>query len=365
MFQKIKYYSLDKIKEKKATYNIIFGLRSNGKTYAVLKEGLLNYVNHKKQLAIVRRWKEDFVGKRGQAMFEALLDNDEVTKATKGEYNTIVYYASKWYLGRSHEDGTIEKDDRPFAFGFSLSDMEHDKSTSYPDINIIMFDEFISRMGYLKDEFVIFVNVISTIIRGRTDCSIYMLGNTVNKYCPYFQEMGLKHISKMKPGDIDVYTYGESELKVAVEYAEPLKKGKKNNDYFFAFDNPKLKMITSGAWEIDIYPHLPIKYKPKNVLFQYFIKFNSVILHCEIIYIDKQLFTYIHEKTTPIRDEEKDIIYTTEAHSGFNYRRNILRPVDSLDKKILKHFKDYKVFYQNNEVGEVIRNYLLWCGNKN
>ena len=33
---KIKFYSLDAILEKKAQYNIIFGERSNGKTFSVL-----------------------------------------------------------------------------------------------------------------------------------------------------------------------------------------------------------------------------------------------------------------------------------------------------------------------------------------
>lgn len=364
--KKVKYYSLDKIKAKDATYNVIFGLRSNGKTYACLKEGLKGYINNKKQFAIIRRWKEDFVGKRGQAMFEALVSNGEVAKLTGEEYDSIVYYASKWYLGKRQEDGKVVRCEDPFCFGFALSDVEHDKSTSYPDVNMIVFDEFISRIGYLTDEFVLFINVISTIIRGRTDCKIYMLGNTVNKYCPYFKEMGLNHIAKMQPGDIDVYTYGDSALRVAVEYAEPLKKSKKDdNSYFFAFDNPKLKMITTGAWEINIYPHLPIKYRPKDVLFNYFLCFNGSVLHCEIIYSDGVVFTYIHDKTTPIKDPERDIIYTTDAHAGFNYRRNILKPVDNLDKKILKYFRDYKVFYQNNEVGEIVRNYLLWCNNKN
>ena len=66
----IKFYSLDKILSKKAQYNIVFGERSNGKTYAVLKHGLINYIESGKQIAIVRRWKEDMRGKRGASFFE-------------------------------------------------------------------------------------------------------------------------------------------------------------------------------------------------------------------------------------------------------------------------------------------------------
>ena len=68
-----------------------------------------------------------------------------------------------------------------------------------------------------------------------------------------FAEMGLTHIDKMKQGTIDVYTYGTSELTVAVEYCESMK-GSKENNYYFAFNNPKLNMITSGAWELNLYP---------------------------------------------------------------------------------------------------------------
>lgn len=48
MFKKQKFYSLDNILSHNATYNVIFGERSNGKTYSVLKLGLENFVNENK-----------------------------------------------------------------------------------------------------------------------------------------------------------------------------------------------------------------------------------------------------------------------------------------------------------------------------
>ena len=141
-------------------------------------------------------------------------------------------------------------------FAFALTQMEHDKSTSYPDVTTIIFDEFLSRIGYLKDEFMLFMNVVSTIVRQRNDVTIYMLGNTVNKYCPYFTEMGLTHVDKMEPGTIDVYTYGESKLKVAVEYCKDHNIDGRKSDSYFAFDNPQLQMITNGVWEVALYPHI-------------------------------------------------------------------------------------------------------------
>lgn len=362
MFNTPKFYSLKNILAKNAQYNIIFGERSNGKTYSVLKYALEKYAKTGEQLAIVRRWQDDFTGKRGQTMFDALVSNNVIAKATNSEWTNVYYYGSRWFLCYYDENNKRVIDEQPFAYGFSLTSMEHDKSTSYPNITTILFDEFLTRQTYIPDEFVLFMNVISTIIRQRNNVKIFMLGNTVNKYCPYFNEMGLKHISKMKQGDIDVYKYGDSKLTVAVEYASPTKRGK-DSDLYFAFDNPKLQMITGGSWELDVYPHSPIKIKPSDILFTYYIKFDCETLQADIVFSDEKeiIFTFIHSKTTPIKDPDNSLIFTTDYSANPNHIRNITKPTTNITKKIYQHFKTDKVFYSTNDVGEIMRNYILWC----
>jgi hypothetical protein len=361
--QELKYYSLDNILKKNSVYNVIFGERSNGKTYAVLKYGIEQYFKNGGQIAIIRRWKEDITGKRASDMFSALNYNGEVKKASNGEYEGITYYAGKFYVCTYSEKGKpIYSDSDCIGYVFALSDTEHNKSISYPRITTILFDEFLTKFTYLQDEFVLFMNTISTIIRQRINVKIFMLGNTVNKYCPYFAEMGLTHIEKMEQGTIDLYTYGTSELTVAVEYCKSLK-GSKENNFYFAFNNPKLNMITSGAWELNLYPHLPIKYKPKDVLFRYFIIFNDRIYQANVIDVDGEMFTYIHNKTTDIQDDDNDLIYTLEYSYKLNYNRNIYKPINTLQKKLLWFFINDKVFYQSNEVGDSISNYLKICKN--
>ena len=355
------YYSLFAIQKLKAIYNLIIGKRSNGKTYACLEEIIRNFASTGKQGAYLRRYREDFRGKRGDQLFAAHVSNGLIAEVTDGEWNSVKYYAGRWYF--SKYDDVLNKDIRdtePFCFGFSLSEMEHDKSTSYPNITTVVFDEFITRQYYLPDEFVLFMNVLSTIIRGRFDVTIYMLGNTVNKFCPYFKEMGLGHVDEMPLGTIDLYTYGDSELTVAVERCDDPDSSKSSNKYF-TFDNPSLQMITGGAWEIDIYPHLPIKYVKKDIQLIYFILFNDYILQCEIIVKDGCIFTYIHRKSTEIQDVEHDIIFTTDHSPRPNISRNLLHPAYDVHRKISALFKAEKVFYQDNEVGELVRNYLMWC----
>ena len=174
---KSKFYTLDNILKENADYNIIYGERSNGKTTAVLSYALRDYINsgYKNQLAIIRRWEEDFKGKNGQQMFENIVALNWVSEWTKGKYNAIYYYSQRWYLCRYDELGNREEQrDEPFAIGFSINSEEHYKSTSYPNVKTILFDEFITRQYYLPEEFVKFQNLLSTLIRLRTDVKIFI-----------------------------------------------------------------------------------------------------------------------------------------------------------------------------------------------
>ena len=359
---KQKYYSLERILSKHALYNVIIGERSNGKTYACLLHGLKEYLRTGKQMAYVRRWDEDLRGKRGAVLFDAIVSSGDLEKLTDGRWTNVFYYSGRWYLCCYDGDGKRVTDERPFCFGFALTQMEHDKSTSYPDVTTVIFDEFLTRQSYLPDEFILFQNVLSTIIRGRRDVTIFMLGNTVNKWSPYFAEMGLKHVKEMEVGSIDVYTYGDSELTVAVEFTGS-RHSSKASDVYFAFDNPRLNMITGseGIWEMAIYPHCPEKYTPADVVYDYFIRWDNELLHCEVVRTSSSAFTFIHRKTTPIQDDDRDLVYSTEWDSRPNHRRKITAASDKLDRKLYDFYLRDQVYYQDNEVGEIIRNYLKWC----
>lgn len=365
----LEFYSLTKILKECAQYNIIYGMRSNGKTFAVQELGIKNYLENGKQMAIIRRYDVDLTGKRASDTFSHFVSNEVrgnvIEELSGGKWTDIYYYSSRWYLCKYNENGERIKDATPFCYGFTLAGQEHDKSTSYPNITIILFDEFMTRGVYLPDEFITFTNVLSTIIRQRDDVKIFMCGNTVNKYNPYFKEMGLDNILKMEQGDIQVYRFAvrdKVELRVAVEYADNPNKNGKPSDVYFAFNNPRLKMITTGIWELAVYPHLPYKYdKKKDINDIYFIVWEQTVLQCEIITVDDVTFTYIHNKTTDLRDTDNDIIFTTEYNARYNYRRKITQPTDDAGKMIKWFFDHDKVFYQDNEVGEVVRNYLQWC----
>lgn len=351
-----KFYNLKTILAKNATYNIIIGERSNGKTYSILKYGIEKFLENRGQLAIIRRWKEDITGRRASDIFTALITDGTVKKLSKGEYEGIHYYAGKFYLCTyDNNRKALFNDNDCFAYCFALSDTEHNKSVSYPNIQTIFFDEFLTKNLYLNDEFILFMNTVSTIVRQRDNVKIFMAGNTVNKFCPYFQEMGLKHITKMVQGDIDVYKYGDSRLIVAVEYCNSLNKSKKSN-FYFAFDNPKLQMITSGKWELDLYPHIPCKYKKRDILFEFFILFDGNTIHGEIIQLKDDIILYFHEKTTPIK--ENSVVFTLDENTSMYYNKSIYKPNFTAGVKIIWLLDHGKTFYQNNDIGNTVANYL-------
>ncbi len=366
----MKYYSLDKILKTNSRFNCIFGERSNGKTYSVIEYGVKQYFKTGKQMAILRRWDEDFKGKRAATYFDSLVYNgngeNKIKEYSKGKYDHVFYQSGRWYM--CYYDPELEKNitaPEPFAYAFAITQMEHEKGNSYPMVDTILFDEFMTRGMYLPDEFILFMNSLSTIIRKRDNVKIFMCANTVDmRGCPYFKEMGLTKArnGSMHKGDLDVYDYGNSGLRVAVEYCDTQTEGKPS-DVYFAFDNPKLKMITSGEWEIDLYPHMQGSIDKKDIMFSYFIIYDENLLQCDIIIRNNETFTFIHPKTTPIKYEDKDIIFNTDAHTQFNYCGKITKPINKAIRKLYWYFVANKVFYSDNEVGETVARYLYWCNN--
>lgn len=342
-----------------AFYYLAIGERSNGKTYSSLDYCLDRYEKNAEQFAYVRRWGEDIRKKNLSELFSGHTETGSIQRHFP-EWTQVYYGSSKFYLEKVTDEGTTRSEE-PIGFAFDLNSMEHYKSISFPRVTTIIFDEFMSRNGYLPNEWILFMNMLSTIIRHRNNVKIIMLGNTVNKFCPYFTEMGLNHIKDMKPGTIDLYHYGDSNLTVAVEYTgTSVKQGGKASDVYFSFDNPELKMITGGDWEIAIYPHLEQKYRPKDVITNFFIQFEEDTLHGEVICLDTGPFIFIHNKTTPIKDELNDIVYTTKPSQRWNYRMCLTKHTDKLSLFIIRCIRENKIFYSTNEIGEVFRNYVMW-----
>ena len=360
---KFRYYDIRHLltEYSDALYYIVIGERSNGKTYSSL-DYCLQRAAKGEEFAYLRRYGEDIRPKNLSSLFDAHLKNNRIPELFPN-YDSIEYTSGRFVLYKRDENGKRDASVEPKTIGraFDLNGMEHYKSIAFPRITTIVFDEFLSRTGYIPNEWQLFQNSLSTIIRDRNNVKVLMLGNTVNKYCPYFDEMGLNHIKEMEQGSVDIYRYGDSGLELIVEYCESsAKRGGKASDIYFAFDNPQLRMITEGAWEIAVYPHLPVHYKPKDVVCQFFVDFAHEILHGRVISVPNEApFVFLHRKSTEIQCDT-DIVYCTVPSSNPYRRYGLYEQRDKLSTFIRECLRTGRVFYSTNDVGETFRNYLMW-----
>lgn len=355
------YYSYDAIMSIPAIYRMIIGQRSNGKTYGWCGLDLEHYFSDGLPSAYVRRLDEMIKPSIIGGLFDPHIDY--IQERSGGKWNGIEYRGHEWRFVRREKDKldkivTVAKDAKPFCRAYSINTAETTKGVDYGEIWSICFDEFITRTYYLTNEFVMFQNLLSTLIRKRAGVNIFMLANTVSKHCPYFAEMGLYRIRKQEQGTIDIYKIGKSSEQIAVEYCAQVGTSQKVASYF-AFDNPQLDMITSGAWELALYRHAPEGLADYKIMLSFFIMIDGHTVQGDIIQYKQYPLIFFHPKTSEIRYPEKSIIYAQNAADGNPLHQRDLTMCYTRAQIIIRDLiKSQKTFYSDNETGETVAAWL-------
>lgn len=358
---KIVHYNLAKILEEKAKYNVIYGERTNGKSYAVKLRCLERAWKFDEKFIYLRRWREDLQLGRAVNYFNDMVEDDlgnkRVNEITEGEYDFVDVYRSEIFFAKYNENN---KKIRSKSLGFCkcLTGETHDKSVSYVKYYRIIYEEMVTKSGYLVNEVSIFMSFVSTVFRLRNG-EVFMIGNTITQECPFFREWQLINIPKQKQGTIDIYYYKtgefndndeEEKVKIAVEYCPQT-----GNKHGMIFGN---KMITKGAWETKNYPHLEKNYseykKRCSILF-----LDGVTLYALDILID-DIFPFIFvrkidKKWTKL--EKYDIIITEEFHLEPQYFRTLRNT--TLGSLIRKLYNNGKICYEDNLTAENFNTFLL------
>lgn len=354
------YYDRTAIDKTGASYRMIIGQRSNGKTYSVLKTILTDYLNKGRRAAYIRRYAEEITPKNIQLLFAQDSLKEMIIELSQGRFNSTFYRANCFYLVHEDEDGKIDsKDSTPFCITRAVNTWQTTKGQDAGELHLICYDEFMTRDGYLNDEFINFCNLLSSLIRDRDDAVIYMLANTVNKYCPYFEEMGLKGVDRMKQGEIRVYNFGDSALKVAIEYCDPVKATKKVASKYFAFDNPQLEMVKNGTWEIMNYARAPYKLYESDIFKRFYINFNGEMICGNIILRSPDLFIFFHRQTKDLEIKPLDVYYGSDFTTSLCHVQSLNDCPTELHKLIRSLVLKKSMCFATNEIGEIIRNWLI------
>lgn len=370
-----RYYSSKNIRKLKAVYNVIYGKRSKGKTYDMLYNILSDYWAARKkgelcQAIYLRRWDTDIKTINMSSVCNNLICNGEgenaIEKITEGQYNSVRYWQQQWYLSKTDpETGLANKDAQPFMIAIALNTWGHSKGSSFPFVKTLWFEEFVAVKGdrYMSGEFVAFNNFLSTVVRKRTDLTIWMTGNNIDMYCPYWDEMGLTRVREQEQGTIDTYKLGRSGKVIAVERTKDTgvwKDSEINNDFYFAFSNPELKMITDGDWEIGMYPLQEEDIRPCDVCGRFFILFKGQKMQCDIVSSAGAAYIYVHRDMDPLDpiDEDYDLIYTTDVCIKPNYRRSFNHGMTEAESIIRQLINMGKILYDSNITGDAFEAYI-------
>lgn len=349
---------------------MFIGERSNGKTYSALSYALDKYVEDGSRFVYVRRLAESTRAQHMRNLFWGNTKTGDVDNHMKQlGYVGIQFFSGAFWATIENEKGKIERLNEPMGYTQSISTWETSKGASIPFADTIIFDEFLTRGTYFDNEPILFENLISSIVRDSDTAKIIMLANTVSWSCPYFREWGLNHVRDMKQGTYDIYNSGDGKRKIVLSYTEHT--GAKASDVYFNYDNSRSRMITSGVWETAEYPLLSSAtniekwYMGEPCYIQsidgYTLKLQPACtedgLDCLIVYNNNR--TLIDENGMDKRYIDR-IVYTDYFFPYANCKMAMTKHSDDLSKFILSCLKTGKVFYQNNEVGENLRNYLKW-----
>lgn len=272
-----KYYRLTNIKKMNARYNIIFGKRSNGKTYSVLEEMLKNNSKNGKCGVYIRRFADDISKYNISALFRKTVENGLLKKYYGDKYDNIIYSGKIFYLCKDNKKVDI------LCYAAALNTAEKTKGADRAECNIFCLDEFITRRYYLINEMQKLKDIISTFARDRLDdVKIYMLSNTVTKVSYYFDELNINNIiDSIKPNTI-VTTTNKLGTKIAIEYTDSGEIDENAVDIFGVTDDPTGKMIITGEWSIPDYPHPPDDYIVQKIIMSIYAEYNGEIVRTNI-----------------------------------------------------------------------------------
>lgn len=164
------YYNYDRIISYNALLNIIVGPRGIGKSFGATDFVTNQFIKKGDQFVYLRRYKTE-LSKSAKSFFSALINEEK-------------------YLEHSLEVKGLNFriDEKIAGYGMTLSTAQQLKSTNFPKVKYIIFDEFLIEPGqghYLKNEVLAFLGLIETIARTR-NIRVFMLGNSVTELNPYF-----------------------------------------------------------------------------------------------------------------------------------------------------------------------------------
>ena len=162
------WYNYDRMLSYNALFNFIISNRGGGKSYGAKKRVVKNFIKTGEQFIYVRRYKTEL--KKKHLFFDDI--------AHEFPNNKLEVKGSELFV-----------DGKKCGYFMALSTSQQEKSTPYPKVTTILFDEFIVDKGhirYMTNEVDVFLDLFETVNRKSNRCKAIFMANNVSLVNPYF-----------------------------------------------------------------------------------------------------------------------------------------------------------------------------------
>lgn len=172
-----KYYDISTILSYNKILNFIIGQRGGGKTFGAKKWAINDFLKRGNEFIWIRHFKQ------------------EIKQLKRNFWDDIIHSGLYPDVEFSISGDKLYINNKLCGYLIALSTSNQLKSSSYPKVNKIIFDEFIFEKGhnhYRGDEVNDFVNLLDTIIRDRDNCRAVLIANNVQTTNPYFHYFNIR-----------------------------------------------------------------------------------------------------------------------------------------------------------------------------
>lgn len=350
---KKKKYDITKLVQTGANYLIPLGKRSNGKTYQVRKKVLEDAYTGRGNFVYLRRYRDDIKQSYVQSWFED--ENFNIEDVTEGNYNTVICWQGFIFFGKYDEEtGKTEKGARIGRYCALNEDYRY-KSQSFPHTINIVYEEFVTDGIYLNNEPNRLQQFVSTVFRDDKG-SVFLIGNTLSRVCPYFYEWGLSNTLRQPQGTIEIYnkhmqdSHGNDVIvKIAVENC--------NNDGVNSgmFFGQTAKQIVSGEWDVEPFPRLPKALEEYDDIYKLSVCYQDFIFGLQLLCDENgAIYLYVSNMDKPFDDFriiQEDFSDDIKITSSLDNR-------SKAEMKMRECFKNNKTCYSDDLTGTDFKNVL-------
>lgn len=343
------------------SYYFFASKRGVGKTTTMLLLGLILFKLYGVVIQYIRQKEDMLRPKFAQELMKTILECGYIEKLTEGRWNYAYYYANKWVFCNLSEAGKIEEK-TAIHFMYELSiDQSFTYKSNYnaPHGDWIVFDEMLGRK-YEPNEFIYFMDILSTIIRKRQGVRIILLTNAIDEYSEYFEEFEIEEqLKKLKRGDCDICT-SSGGTKI---YVEKIDQNDKNaarlNKEYFGFKSPMLYAITGeGDWNVRVCKHWDLEDEEAELIDRtHYIKMGLNMVRLELMRSPKYGYHVRIQKATKIYPDS--IIYTMDEIEDARYRHS--KGYSKVDRFLWDLLVKDKWHYRTNSQKNFVDKYNLIC----